>query len=70
MSKPYLSADELQLALNCCDQELGRLERLHWDGVSFNAGDPLYRNLADRRHKIELVKSKVAAIFEAQFPIS
>jgi hypothetical protein len=64
---PKLSFLELEVLLDCVEESLQALKKLHRNAVAFGATEPLYSNIADRVAKIQKAKSDLGALFEAQF---
>jgi hypothetical protein len=66
-STKTLSADHLHVILDAISYTDGQLDKLHWSAVTFGATDPLYRNIASHRFKMEQAKSALCTLFEQQF---
>ena len=66
-STKTLSADQLIIIQDAISYTDGQLDKLHWSAVTFGATDPLYRNIANHRFKLEQARSALCKLFEQQF---
>lgn len=66
----YLDCDTLFLIQHCIDNQLHKLERMHWEILPFlphsGGNEPLF-NLAKMRTKLEKAKSTISEIYVSQF---